>query len=113
MSLLIWIKYHFCFAKVTLIVAPIGRKLTPGIQVAYVGSTANLKCTSKSVPQWRKSDTQHFEYTVIKEHDGIEETIQLNDLKTTDSGIYNCFGKAEQSFKANTELYVGGERKMN
>ncbi len=84
--------------------------IEPEIQLAYKGSTATITCKkSDSVPVWRKSGDEPFDYTVIEPFNGKEETIAIEKLTFNDTGHYSCI-KTEEGFRSHhiSKLYVGG-----
>lgn len=83
--------------------------IKPAIQVVYKGSSATLTCLSQTVPQWRRDGNHKFDYVLVKEHDGTEETIAINNLQSGDSGSYHCYGKIKRNkVRADSEIFVGG-----
>ncbi len=87
----------------------ISQEISPFITITHIGDSIQLACYSKTVPKWRRNETELFEYTVVTEHTGSKEIIQIDDLQITDSNTYNCYGRSEMPFRASAKIYVGGK----
>ena len=83
--------------------------ISPSHQAVYEGSNVFIICNSSKKTTWTKNKKK-----IRNRHSVVNNTIfMLYNVLEEDSGIYTCHGtfskaKKKNSFKANSELLVGG-----